>query len=496
MAEDSLRFDPADYKEETFSEDGRTIRVRSYYDIAYCEKPKDGIQKMNLFVPADKNGGYASDGDTAYTPLIFMPNTVGGYLPGPADVPGRERDGRPNTVFCALEHGYTVACVGVRGRTTGKESDEFFEGSKAERTGDATGRTVGRAPAFIVDLKAAIRYLRHNKDVIPGDTDKIVTSGTSAGGALSALAGASGNAEDYAGYLKEIGAADERDDVFAANCYCPIHNLEHADMAYEWLFGREEEFHMMKIKKTEEGLKFEPLDGRMSPEQCQAAKELAAEFPAYLNSLGLKDEKGNVLSLGTDGKGSFQDYVKEWIARSAQQEMDTHEMADNRTARTVGGSEVEKQDFVLTENGKVKDIDWDGYVRAITRMKATPAFDHFDLSSPENEEFGDEESDGRHFTEYSRAHSTADGELADEAVIRMMNPLPYIRDRNADTAKHWRIRHGAYDRDTSAAIPVILQCMLKMEGCDVDFFMPWGVPHNGDYDLDELFAWIDGLCRE
>ena len=29
-----------------------------------------------------------------------------------------------------------------------------------------------------------------------------------------------------------------------------------------------------------------------------------------------------------------------------------------------------------------------------------------------------------------------------------------------DTTKNWRIRHGAFDRDTSIAIPVILATML------------------------------------
>lgn len=45
-----------------------------------------------------------------------------------------------------------------------------------------------------------------------------------AGGALSAIAGASGNSKDYEPYLEAIGAAKERDDIFAASCYCPIHN--------------------------------------------------------------------------------------------------------------------------------------------------------------------------------------------------------------------------------------------------------------------------------
>lgn len=49
--------------------------------------------------------------------------------------------------------------------------------------------------------------MRKNKNLILGDTEKIVTNGTSAVGALSALAGASGNCKDFEKYLEEIGAA-------------------------------------------------------------------------------------------------------------------------------------------------------------------------------------------------------------------------------------------------------------------------------------------------
>lgn len=64
-----------------------------------------------------------------------------------------------------------------------------------------------------------------------------------------------------------------------------------------------------------------------------------------------------------------------------------------------------------------------------------------------------------------------------------------------DTTKNWRIRHGAFDRDTSIAILVILATMLKNKGYEVDFSLPWGLPHSGDYDLEELFAWIDKLAK-
>ena len=84
---------------------------------------------------------------------------------------------------------------------------------------------------------------------------------------MSALMGATGNNPEYAEMLKAMGAADERDDVFASVCYCPIIDLEHADMAYEWLF-----------KQT---------DSRQALDDLHKgyANELAAMFPAYLASL-------------------------------------------------------------------------------------------------------------------------------------------------------------------------------------------------------------------
>ncbi len=30
-----------------------------------------------------------------------------------------------------------------------------------------------------------------------------------------------------------------------------------------------------------------------------------------------------------------------------------------------------------------------------------------------------------------------------------------------------------------------------MQGKDVDFALPWDRPHGGDYDLDELFDWME-----
>ncbi|MCX4598558.1 alpha/beta hydrolase fold domain-containing protein [Streptomyces sp. NBC_01549] len=108
----------------------------------------------------------------------------------------------------ALAAGYVVVQPGARGRTLVNSSGEYY----------------GTAPAAIVDLKAVVRYVRYNAGTIPGDTDKIVTAGTSAGGALSALLGASGGASSlYDDYLSELGAVDADDVVYATGALVPHH---------------------------------------------------------------------------------------------------------------------------------------------------------------------------------------------------------------------------------------------------------------------------------
>lgn len=373
------------------------------------------------------------------------------------------------------------------------KSKEFFVGGKANAIEEETGRYVGKAPALIVDMKAVVRYLRHNKGIIPGNVEQIITNGTSAGGALSAMTGAAGNSADYEPYLAEIGAADERDDIFAASCYCPIHNLEHADAAYEWLFNGCNEYQKKVYIKDGGEVRKTFVKGELTDKQIALSGELKEIFTGYLNSLGLKDKEGNVLTLDEDGEGSFKEYVRRYILKSAQKELDTHDSANRLHTLAVPGSEVEKQTCPTIEDGCAKALDWDCFVKTITRMKAVPAFDALDLNSPENEEFGTEEIPAKHFTDFSKKNSEADGEIADEKIVRMLNPTAYIG--KADTAKHWRIRHGAFDRDTSLAIPVILATMLENQGYDVDFFLPWGLPHSGDYDLEELFGWIDNICK-
>ena len=82
---------------------------------------------------------------------------------------------------------------------------------------------------------------------------------------------------------------------------------------------------------------------------------------------------------------------------------------------------------------------------------------------------------------------------ADAKIIKMVNAMSYLG--NKSTAKFYRIRHGAADSDTVLAIPLILALGLQNAGKTVDFAVPWGQGHGGDYDLDELFRWIDRVVK-
>lgn len=476
-----MKFEKDNYKIEELTLENETIRFRAFRNLTYVEHPvNEAYQQMNIFVPEAYYEGKEINGYTLNTVPVFMPNTVGGYMPGELDEPGYNKfaKGQINSVFRALQHGYVVAAPAIRGRIQK----------------DVDGKYNGKAPACIVDYKAAVRYLHYFSDELPGDEDKIITNGTSAGGALSSLMGATGNHPDYEPYLKELGAADTSDAVFAASCYCPITNLDHADMAYEWEFQGVNDYHRMNMQMGEGGRpSFTPEDGMMSEEQIRVSDEEGKLFPEYVNSLKLKDENGNELTLNNDGDGSFKEYVKNIIMGSAQHSIDyphPKKMGPGSVAEPA-----EKKSWLTIENGKVTGMDFEAYVKDITRMKTAPAFDDLGLHSPENDLFGNENENCRHFTEYSHKNSKCAGAKAEDNVIKMMNPMYYIDDEMANTAKYFRIRHGECDRDTSLAISAMLTLKLREAGCDVDYHSPWNVPHAGDYDMEELFAWIDEICK-
>lgn len=459
----SLVFDPNAFTENTMQyPTGEEIRYRAYENIYYVRNVADpAYQTLNIYVPEHI---YSNN----LKAPVFLKTNVGGYMASRASAPSTsDATGR------ALLEGYVVVIPGARGSNSIVEN-----GSKV---------WTGRAPAGLIDLKAAIRYLRHNSELIPGDTERIITDGTSAGGAMSALLGATGNYPVYEPYLEELGAAEERDDIFAAVCYCPITNLEHADMAYEWLYRQ------VRLDK-----------GELTDEQDAISKELAAQFPAYLNSLELKDYDGMPL---TDA--NYLDYIKSFLIESAQRARnegfdlpDTIGVVLNNPNRIVQGDLSRRPARMPMRKGEiVTDIDMNTYLKYVDsqrRLKPVPAFDAMGVAgasaTAENNLFGNAEGSSVNYTAYSLRKATGRSDAAlDEDMQRrvyLMNPMNFIGSEMCVTAPNWYIRHGALDRDTSFPIPVNLYTRLENEGYNVDFFLPWNRNHSGDYNLDDLFEWL------
>ena len=490
-----LVFDPTMYLTKTLTLNDKTFKVRAYEKIVYVEKPIDtAFQNMNIYIPEEYCEGKSINGYNASNAPIFFPNQIGGYMPGApasteasgmrmmpplngqAPINGRDSikgapgeklpevsrpDGimgrsRSNTVVEALSRGYVVASAGARERT----------------------QSYGKAPAAIVDLKAAVRYFKFNDKAMPGNANKIVSNGTSAGGAMSALLGATGNNPDYEPYLKALGAAAANDNIFAVSAYCPITNLDNSDMAYEW------QFYGINFYKRG-GPMGAPGQGvrNLTDEQVGVSKDLKSAFPAYINSTRLKDKKGNLLTLDPNGNGSFKELVKSCVISAAQKALNN-------------GQDLTVHQWLTISKGKVEDMDWDKYIIYMERQKAPPAFDALDLSTPETQLFGSEKMDKQHFTQHSKDHSTVTAaSMADQNIIKRTNPMYYVGEGKTQLSKYWRIRHGTKDKDTGLGISVMLGTLLQNNGYDIDLELPWDKPHSGDYDLYELFQWIDSICK-
>ena len=304
---------------------------------------------------------------------------------------------------------------------------------------------------------------------------------------MSALLGVSADAPEFEPYLAALGAAKASDEIYAVSAYCPVTNLENADTAYEWMFGAQTKYEKMDFGTldaagfNDRSGKLKTVHGELSGEQKELSAALKSAFPAYVNSLNLKDAKGRALILEPNGEGSFKEYLKKTLA-------DSYAAAKSRDK-----SLLKPEFFTLETQGCTLgyDFKFDDYVLSIPRAKAAPAFDGLRLENPENDFFGYADAAAKHFTEFSAKRGG--GEIADAKIIKMANAMNYLG--NANAAKFYRIRHGTADSDTALAVPLILALGLQNAGKTVDFAAPWGQGHGGDYDLDELFRWIDRVVK-
>ncbi len=470
-------------------------------DILYTAKAAaPETQRLSIFVPeAYMNAGGkinacgSINGYTAETVPVIFENNSAGYMPMPHVKLGEERCMAKQY----LERGFVYITAGNRGSESKDEKGEYC----------------GKSPMNLVDLKTAIRFLRHNVTRLPGDFNHIISVGYSAGGAMSTLLAVTGNNENFDSYLEENGAfMEESDAVFAAQIYCPIVDLEHADLAYEWMFSAD---------KTVFG-----GTNEMSPFQKALSDKLKSQYLTYFNSLKLvQPETKEILELGEDGRsGSGYEYLMQKINESASiflTKLKEQKLEKNYSVEEYLNGAYESRDA----KAKRSWLEWDGEKAQISdldsyvlnhrrRLKSCPSFDTLENHSCENKVFGSKEEPCMHFNEaiaeiiaelkedfpaeyekYYVAYAKAEGDKELEKRVYLYNPLNYIgTTEKSEKAKFYRVRVGASDADTSFTVSMALALKLLEEGHPVDYQLVWDEPHcEADYP-GEVCDWIEEIC--
>lgn len=487
--------------------------------VVYVANPASlDYETLGIYVP----GAYleaSANGDGTYTASVKSDAQVGQFTAAtapyilPVNTPGYNASQAPTWLADGIAS-YTQAGMiylqpGIRGR---------------DNTTDSQGQeVVGGAPWGVTDLKAAIRYVRYNKDVLPGDTDKIVSFGHSGGGAQSAILGASGDSTLYNPYLEALGAAMKdkegnpiSDAPYGTMTWSPITSLDYADAAYEWNLGQ-----FTDSNRRAEGTFTQAL-----------SQDLAKEYANYINQLGLKHE-GQALTLtesseGIYTQGSYATYLEGVVNQSLNNFLADTSFPYTSDGAGPGGTTESvtyetAQAFIDSLNAETQWVTYDAaanrakissladfakYVK--TASKSVPAFDALDRSLAENAVFGVADANELHFdqlvarllknnqakyeslTDWNSQYVTDfESDLAKTDSLGktiaerqdLYNPMFYLTSaysgyQTSKPAPHWRIRSGLSQGDTALTVETNLALALENQANgavkSVDFATVWG----------------------
>ena len=285
-----------------------------YYQlgIPYCLKPGSAsYQSLAIFVP----GAYftAKPKGKKFECEVNKKGKVGKFTAETAPVAMPINSGTLSPQACPTSYGYAglknylktgfvYVYAGFRGRSSGYESG----GGKGEVFS-------GGAPWPVVDLKAAVRYLRYNAKTLPFDAKKIFVFGFSVGGGVSAVMGSAGDAKLYTPYLEQVGAAMHdaegetlSDAVFGSASWCPVTSFDTADASYEWMMGQ-----------------YESKDSRAEGTWTkQLSQDLSRAYASYVNEMDFRDGDDQPLTLDeTSGEiyadGSYYTHLLNILQDSA-----------------------------------------------------------------------------------------------------------------------------------------------------------------------------------
>jgi len=540
-----LAFDKSKYTTITVKLDGVSTPVRWYREVCYVGKPMQlaptqsagavdnqacGYQNMNIFVREVD----AARQDNAILLNVNNSGWLASYQGGKGGWNGTDPITSSNYTGADILNGGTYVSNSDSDKKGAALARGFVYVNMASRSRGATapagvyddGIYQGKAPAAIVDAKAAVRYLRLNDSLMPGSASRIVVNGTSGGGAQSTQLGATGNSADYLPYLKAAGAAgidtdgksSISDSVYAIVAYCPIQDMGSADLAYEWMFNVLETRALVSADQKA-GLIIDANGNelvRASNPDPAGSTALKTKFVAYQASLGLQADDGTALTtdnmlaaLQTEIKKAASAYVKSgktFVAYNAYGSAAANGVAGG------SGTLYYKNDFIdVDASGTVTNFNMSNYLKFVAkqaRLKAVPAFDQVgqtaalaatatadttkagatvygNYSGGESNLFGTAAQVYSNFTEYAwnnnnggDAINAAQGDVGlaktgytwaanpRQAFLlnqyKMINALPYVGKTDGITT-HWRIRVGARDRDTSFTVAYNLSRALKAD---------------------------------
>ena len=384
------------------------------------------------------------------------------------------------------------------------------------------GTRTGKAPTQMADLKSGVIQLRANRDVIPGDTDRIISVGTSGGGQMSSIFGASGNMPEYYGYLYAAGAlgvtknADGTyssafpDNIYAAQCYCPIADIENADMAYAWWWVD------LADAGGTYGDSFTAFDRRLQELEADA-------FVEYLNGLNLKDADGNALTLDGLRAGTYYDAILQNVSDALNAAVANGDIAPATAYPDSAAWLTQNNDGTWSVTDMAGFMIGTGLVSQ--RNKAIPGFDPFDKSA-ENDAFGTSADEAVHFSRsvaeilsanyeelsaldgfdaeqvdtYISEALTGDGALAIAEQTELLNATGMLLGRGgystANPALYWRVRSGTADQHTSFSVGYNICLAARSLGLDVDYHLVWDMPHgsNEGTSTGTFIDWINEIC--
>lgn len=496
--------------------------------IVYCSIPVSiQYESLGIYVPGAYMTGTAN-GDGTYTCIINTDNMINGYsaetapIVIPINTPGYSAQTSPtsynyNSVSSYIESGFIYIHAGCRGRNNGYDSDGNLVYS-------------GGAPWGVTDLKAAIRYLRYNNALLPGNVSRIFTFGHSGGGAQSSLMGITGDVAEYYPYMASIGAAGLTldgenynstisDAICGSMCWCPITSLDLANEAYEWMLGQ-----------------FSTTGTRLEGTWTSVfSDDLAGVFAEYVNELALVDTNGTSLVLSESENsiymsGSYYDHLHSEIERSLN-----NFLSDTEFPYTSGGSgpgpgggesvtyETVKE-YIDSLNSDEEWVIYDETTNSATvtnveafvvhcknASKAVGAFDDLNRGQAENYVFGDDENDALHFdsimarllsenqeaymsysnwdsayVEAYQEYQTSLDSLGNGSPNRqaMYNPMYYLCNYyegygTSTVAPYWRVHTGIEQGDTASTVEMNLALALEQYDSveDVAFEMVWAQGH-------------------